>query len=288
MGAIRGFFVVIISVLLFLSLLSVTLLGIVSSSLNYETLQRNSAGIIKDSLENGFNLENEISKITPTIQLYCTTNNVSDYVFFASGYTFDIPCDAAMQGEDEITEEAIKDLVHNVYYTKYECTFFECIKESPFFLVSEKSYEYFNNKFFLLLSASLILAIGLFFLVERKTNTFIIAGSSMIISAVLFFKMDYFLSLFPNQIILQLLRIFFSESFSVSVNVLIVGIILLVIGLIFKIFKIGFKIQELISKLKEQQSIQKKKQKPIQKIVQKSAKTPPIIKTGKKTKSKLK
>lgn len=265
MGFIRGFLVVVISVLLFLSLLSMTLLGVLSSSLNYETLQQKSSGVIEDSLESQFNLSSNLNSFIPIMQLYCINNSVSDYVFNTGGYTFDIPCTTVIQGKDAIIDESISDLIHNVYYTKYDCSFIDCVIESPFALVSEKAYNYLNGKFYFFLLASFLLTAALFFFVEKKTNTFIIAGSMMTISSLIFFKLDSIFALFPEQILFKLLGIFFSESFSFSVKILIAGIVLLIIGIIMKIFKLGFKIEQFISKLKQAKKVQPSQNQPAKK-----------------------
>lgn len=251
MGVIRGFFAVIVSVLLFLSFFSMILFGILGSSLNYENVEQKAAPLVKASLDEGFNLENEIDSVNPMMQIYCRNNSAAEYVFNSDGYTFGIPCEAVMQGKDAIIDEGIKDLVHKVYYTKYDCGFFNCFRESPFFLVSEKAYNYLNNKFYLFAAVSFILFIALFFFIDKKTSSFIIAGISLIIPSLIFIKLDS-LFLSSNQMLFQLLAIFFSESFPVSLNTLIAGISLLIFGIVMKIFKVGFKIQELISKFKQQ------------------------------------
>ena len=129
MWFIRGFLLVIAAVLLFLSLISMTLFWTLSSSLDYESVQQKSIGIIRESLENGFNLSKEMDEVSLMMQLYCRNNSASDYVFSADGHTFDIPCETAMKGKDAIIDEGIRDLVYKSYYTKYECNFFDCFKK---------------------------------------------------------------------------------------------------------------------------------------------------------------
>ncbi len=246
-----------------------TLFGVLSSSLSYEKIQQNSAEVIKDSLLSGFNLSTGIEGFAPLMQLYCSNNSASEYVFSSAGYTFDIPCEIVMQGKDAIIDEGVRDLIYRTYYTEYDCNFFDCIKQSPFFLVSEKAYDYLNNKFYFFLGLSFILILGLFLFTEKKTNTFIIAGVLVIISSLIFFKIDSIFALFSDKLIFNLLGIFFSESFSFSVNFLIAGIILLVLGIIFKIFKLGFVIQKFISKFKKSE---KAKSEPVQKQPAKNSK----------------
>ncbi len=260
MGVIRGILLVLVCVLLFLSLIIANLFWILSLSLSYNNLQEESLTIAKDLL-NEVNISTEIQAMTPLIQLYCQNN--SDFVFQLEGYTFDIPCSVAMQGEDAIIEEGIKDLINNVYYTKYNCEFLECIQTSPLFIISEDAHDFCSSKFYLFLVISLAL-IGLtFLLTEKKTNMPIIVGSLMVVSALPFIKLDSFLTMFPDKILSKILSVFFSQSFFVSLRTLIVGIVLIIIGIIFKIFKIGFIISNFFSKFKgkekkEEQSKDKK------------------------------
>lgn len=251
MGVIRGILLVLVVVLLFFSFFAINLFYTLSLSLNYDTLQRESANVIKDSLKE-INLTNIIGNQYNLIKSYCKNNSDSDFVFSAQGYTFDISCSTASQGEDAIIEEGAKDLVHNVYYAEYDCNFFDCFKKSPIplFLVSEKTYTFFTNKLYLLLTLSLVLLVLSFFLVEKKTNLPILVGSMLIISSLPFFKLDYFFSLLSNKIIFKFLKIFFSQAYFVSIKALIAGIILLIAGIILDIFKIGFKISNFISKIR--------------------------------------
>jgi hypothetical protein len=249
MGVIRSILLVLVVVLLFFSFFAINLFYTLSLSLNYDNLQRESASIVKDLLKE-VNLTNIIGNQYALIELYCKNN--SDFIFSAEGYTFDIPCNTALQGEDAIIEEGAKDLVHNIYYDEYDCNFIDCFKKSPIplFLFSEKTYNFFTSKIYLLLTASLVLLGLSLLLVKKKTNLSILAGILLIISSLPFLKLDYFFSLYPDKIILKFLKIFFSQAYFVSVRALIAGIILLAAGIVMDIFKLGFKISNLFSKIR--------------------------------------
>jgi hypothetical protein len=266
MGAIKGFFLVIISVLLFLTIFSTILLGIFGKSLNYNNLETESSIAIKGILEN-YNLSSQVEKIYPLIQSYCQNN--SNYVFSFGEYALDIPCNSALQGTDAILNEGVKSFIHQVYYKEYNCNFVNCFNNSeiPLFLISEKTHNFLINKFYILLTISFILFILLFFAVNKKSNAFIIGGIFSIILSLLSFKLDYLLSSISNKTISSVLKIFFSQSFYVSLWALIMGVILIVLGIVFKIFNIGFFISNLISKIKEKQPIQKRDKKPIKSSV---------------------
>ena len=249
MGVIRGILLVLVAVILFLSLFLVNLLWTLSLSLNYDNIQRESVLIAKYFL-NETNISTEIQAVYPLIQLYCQNN--SDYVFVVENFTLDIPCGVALRGGDAIIEEGIKDVIHQIYYTKYDCEFLDCMKNSavPLFLVSEKANQFWYGKFYLFLIISLILFGLVFLLVEKKSNMPILVGSLLIVSSLPFIKLDVLLGLFSDKTLFRVLNIFFSQSYFIAIKALIAGIILIVMGVIFKIFKVGFFISNLISKLK--------------------------------------
>jgi hypothetical protein len=251
MSAIRGVLLILVAVFLFLSFLSLNLLWTLSASLNYDTLQRESTIIVNDFLQET-NITNIIHQNYHLIQFYC--QNYSNYVFNYQGHTFDIPCSIALQGENAIIEEGVKDAIHDVYYEEYNCNFFDCFKKSPIplFLISKKAYDFWVEKFYFCLITSFILFILVFLLVEKKTNAFILSGSLLIISAIPFIKLDYLYSLFSNKMIFKFLEIFFSQAFQVSIKTLLIGAGLLIFGIVIDIFKVGFFISDFISKIREE------------------------------------
>lgn len=257
MGLIRGILVVVVSVLLFFSFLLVNLSWTLSLSLSYENVQSQSTLIVKDILQEQIGLDDYTITTLPQMQLYCQNN--SDYITVYQDYTFDIPCDIIMQGPDAVINETVKDFIHGIYYTEYDCDFLDCLKESevPMFLVSEKAYDYWVNKFYFSLMASFILLILIFVLVEKKTNMPILAGSLMIVSSLPFLKLDSVLSLFADKMFVKFLSIFFSQAYPVATQTLIAGIILLALGIALKFFKVGFFISKFISKFKKNSETKK-------------------------------
>ncbi|MDD5012364.1 MAG: hypothetical protein PHQ66_01820 [Candidatus Nanoarchaeia archaeon] len=251
MGVIKGLLVVVSSGLLFLSLLSMTFFLVSSSSLKYENLQESASSVVIGFLEDT-NVTSVIDENYYIIQRYCNiSNDTSTYVFKEGNYTFEISCDSVAQGKNAMIEEGINSIISKIYYTEYDCSFFNCLKQSPFFLISEKAYNYLDAKFYFFLLTSFLLIVALFIFTEKKSNTFIVAGILTIIPALLFIKIDSVLAVFSDKMLFRILGIFFSESFAVSTTILVAGIVLLVLGVIFKVFKIGFKIQEIISKFKK-------------------------------------
>ncbi len=252
MGVIRGILLVLVAVILFLSLFMLNLLWTLSLSLNYDNIQRESMLIAKDLL-NETNISTEIQATYPLIQLYCQNN--SDYIFVVENFTLDIPCSVALQGGDAIIEEGIKDVIHQIYYTHYECDFLDCMKNptNPLFLVSEKANQFWYGKFYLFLIISLILAGLIFLLAEKKSNMPILVGALLIVSSIPFIKLDVLFGMFSDKTLFRVLNIFFSQSYFVAIRTLIAGIVFVILGIVFKIFKIGFFISNLISKFKSKE-----------------------------------
>ncbi len=253
MGAIRGVLLVIVSVLFFILLLVGDILLILSLSLQYDNVQAELASPIKDVVAKGINVEEVMEKSYPLMKLYCQNN--SEFVFRddSSGYTFTIPCDIISQGFEAIVDYGINSLVEKFYYEDYDCEFWDCIEKtaSPLFLVSEKAKNYWNNKFYLALMASIVLIVLIFFLVEKKSNLFVIVGSLLIISALPFMKLDWVLSFISDKPFLELLTIFFTKLYNVFLISIISGIVVLSIGILLKLFGVGFTISNIFSRFQK-------------------------------------
>lgn len=244
MGVIRGGLLVIVSVLLFLGLLAGSIFLTLSWSLDYENVKTELVSVVKEIVEEEGGLET-VEQEFEFIESYC--ENESEYVFKERNYTFVIPCEVVGEGQEAVVDYSVSSLVEQIYYEEYECGFWDCFKEQPFFLVSAKAKDYWNSKFYLALIASIILIILSFFLVEKKTNLPFILGGLLILSALLFVKLDLLFSFFGEDFS-KLFSVFFSQSYSVFLKVLILGVIFLVVGIVLKFFKIGFKISNLFSK----------------------------------------
>lgn len=251
MGVIRGFFLVVVSILLFLSLFSSVLFLTLSSSLDYNNLQKESRLVLKDILINNMNISSVIDGIYPFMVIYCQTN--PEYVFTSQSYTFTLPCNVTSGGKEGIIDKGIDYFIKGIYYKDYNCTFIDCFgkTELPTFLFSVKSHDFLNKMFYLALVFSLIL-IGLaFLLIEKKTNLFILTSILLIVSSLPLFKITSLIKVIPNEIAVKIIGLFFSSASSVSIKMLIIGIVLLVGGIILKVFKIGFSISGILAKFKK-------------------------------------
>lgn len=283
MGVIRGILSVIVTVLLFLSFIAGILLLTLSLSLNYNNLQKEAIPAVKDAIQEEYNLAEQVDIEYPLIETYCKEN--ADYVFSYEQFTIDVPCNVALQGTDAILDEGIRDIVHNIYYKEYNCGFLDCFKQSevPLFLVSQKSYNFITYEFYLILAISLILIAAMFFLYEKKSNMFIVTGILLVISSLLFIKLDALLLVISNKTISKILGIFFSKAYFVALRVLIAGIIVILVGIVLKIFKAGFFIHKAISKIQKKQETKQEAKQEIKKENKYPVKS---TKSSKKAKSK--
>jgi hypothetical protein len=299
MGAIKGILLVFVCVFLFVSLLLVNTFLTLSLSLDYKNVKTEMRGVL-DNLFEDQNLETVVENNFEIMKLFCQTNSEYIFNYDNSEYNFVLPCNIITQGSDVVVEYIINDFVDEFYYKDYDCNFMDCFSQmsfeseekiTPFFLISEKAKNYWNSKFYFAFLVSLGLIGFLFFLAERKSNVFIITGSLLIAVALPFMKLDWALSLISGESLLGLLNVFFSESYTIFVISLVLGILLLGIGVLLKLFKIGFKISDFCSqfsrknkKIPEEQNKQVVKKPEVKKKSEEKLKIPNIFKKEDKDK----
>lgn len=267
MGFIRGGLLIIASVLLFIGLIIMNSLFIFSTSLEYENLQDELVPVVTDFLSEQMNLEDVSEEKLTLINEYCENN--SEFVFAVEDETFAIPCEIVSNDSSSIVNGMVSDKVNEIYYGEYDCGFFDCFGKygSPYFLVSEKSKDYFSSKSNLFIIICLVLSIAVFFLVEKKSNAFFIIGGLMTFSSLIFIKMDSVAGFFADKAILNIFSFLFTTSYSIALKGIIIGLLIIAIGFVMKFFKIGFWISNLIQKFKKNKTetkvIQKEKKKKI-------------------------
>jgi hypothetical protein len=258
MGFFRGGFVLILGVLLFVSFLALNSFFILESSLKYENVKESLYPMVKNLSESGttgllqkevigeFNLTKAAEDNLDIIKSYCQNN--TEYVFSYKGYTVNIPCYANSTNPDVLINETFNDVIYDIYYKQYDCGFWNCFAktEIPFFLVSQKARDYWKNKFYIALIASLILILLIFLFVEQKQNTPIVAGILLILSALSILKLEDF-AYFLAGGFSSLIKIFLSNTHNVFLFSLILGIFLIVIGVGLRFFGSDF-IKEKFSK----------------------------------------
>jgi len=285
MGVLRGFGLVIVSILLFLSLLSAGIFATLNYSLTYENVQPKIYTIADSIITEQIGTEKIVNQLTPFLEIYCQNN--TEIVQNFEGYTFVYPCTVIEQGYDSIINYTINYLIQDFYYKEYNCTFSECFQETsvPIFLVSEHAKDYWKSLFNKSIIAILILIALTILLIEKKTNTPILTGSLFVASSLIISQLKNIgtaiakLILSPisaalsnessKEIISQIVGIFFAESSKVFLWMFIAGIILIAIGIILKLTTLGIKIKNWIEKIKSKKKIEnlEQNQKNIQKKV---------------------
>jgi len=277
MGVLRGFALVIISVILFLSFLATGIFATLNYSLTYENVQPRIYTIADEIVTEQIGSMEILNQLTPYLKTYCI--NKTEIVQSFQGYTFVFPCDVITQGQSAIINHTVNYLVSDFYYKEYNCTFIKCFEQSdiPLFLISEHAKDYWNNlyKKFIFLDMLLILLIIL--LTERKSNSPLLAGALLIPAALIVSLLKkvgagitkIFLNPISssvtgdntNEIISQIVGIFFAESTKVFLWMFIIGIILIGIGLFFKLTALGIKIKNKIQEKVLKQKVEELEQK---------------------------
>jgi hypothetical protein len=246
MGFIRGGLLVIVSVLLFVSILTANLLFTISWSLNYDNVKVELKNVVNDLIVKE-ELSNPLVDDYGKMQTYC--QNYSDYVASYGGSTFIIPCSVVSQGPDAVVDQGISQFIEKIYFANYDCEFFDCFNknEIPFFIVSAKSQDYFYSKFNYVLMIIGVFSILGFILSEKKSNFFLLISILIVLAALPFAKFDLLFGLFGGTA-KSLLLVFFSKSYSVFLGGIILGVSLFLLGWILKLFKVGFKISTIFAK----------------------------------------
>lgn len=252
MGIIRGGGFFIASLLFFVLISLGGILWTMSLSLDYNVVKPELSSVIITLVNENSNFSQIIDDKIPAIELHCQASP-DDFVFQQGDYTIVIPCDVAQQGSNAIFEKSVNDMVDSIYYKKYECGFVQCFKESngnPSFLVSEMSKNYLKNKVYLIFVISLILLALMFLLIESKSNLALSVGIFMLLNSLLFFKLEWMFSFFPDNFVLDIVSIFFTQSTTVFWAYFIAGILSLIIWVVLKFFSLGYTIQWAIGKIK--------------------------------------
>ena len=239
MGIIRGGLSGFVGILLFVTFLAGVVVLTLELSLDYDNVKLKLVPFVKDFTQKEFNINQVAQDAMPEINEHCKNN--SEYIFVYEDEEFTIACDIAIQGSDAVVQESVEELVYDLYYGEYDCDFWDClsIKDSKksFVFFSEKAKEYWNGKFYFLLIFSLVLIGLMFFLVEHKTNLFVVVGGLLIIAALPLRKIDSILKTLIPKSFEDLFAIFISQANSVNIIVTIIGVVLVGLGVIFRILR---------------------------------------------------
>ena len=256
MGAIRGILLVVVSVLLFVVLLGGNVLWTLDKSLDYETIKPELVFVIKEAIENEINLSEVVEEEFGEMEEYCLDNPV--YVFSDEefGQVFEIECDVVAQGSDAVVDSAIESFVEKIYSGQIESKDVSSVLEEVNTESKQPMFDFVKLKnsvhsyFYIAWVVALVLFVLVFFLVEVKSNAFILSGSLLAISSLPLIKIEQFLSWIPFEFG-EYFIVFFSEANTIFLISFITGLVVLIIGIVMKFFGVGFKIFEFFNKFKD-------------------------------------
>ncbi|MDP2628588.1 MAG: hypothetical protein Q8P15_01675 [Nanoarchaeota archaeon] len=186
---------------------------------------------------------------------YC--DNYENFTFTQNEFNVVIPCEVVQNGSEAFISYGVEAFVNEAYYKEYDCEFWDCVSESvlnseaPIVLVSEKSKDYWMGKFYLTFFLFLVSAGLIFFIVEEKTNSFVLLGIFLVVASLPFLFLSKILSPFFDQIYLELFTALFSNSHTVFLISIISGLILFGLGLGFKLGNFGYIISKKFERKKK-------------------------------------
>ena len=220
---------IIVCILLLGSLFIGNFLLVLSSSLEYENVKSELNPIIKEAIYDSVNME-KVDDNFAIMKVYCEGGN-SEFVV-SDDFEFRIPCNEILVGTpDSVLDSQIEKFLQENYYKEYDCDFIGCFGKSeiPFFLVSEMTKNYLENKYYYFLVFSLIFLGIIYLLVEDKKNTLVIGGSLVIVSSLPFIKITSFS--FGPESYSQMFAIFVEQSHVIFWWMFIIGILILGMGI---------------------------------------------------------
>jgi len=198
MGIFRGGLLILVSIMLFISILLGNIFLITSLSLDYETIQPKLIGITTNMANNEANL-NQLLNINYHQILDDCKNQTEIYLTnYSINYNYKVPCETATKGSTEIANYTIEKIIEKAYYKDYDCKFTECIRESPLYIISETNKNKLKSNFNKALILSLILVAAIFVLVEKKRNTLIVTGIVIFLASLPLTKIDYPIKIFSK------------------------------------------------------------------------------------------
>lgn len=246
MGFIRGILLILASVVFFFAVLSSALFFTISASLEYSAVQNQTANIV-GQLSSQINLTQELNSNLPKIKNYCSTHE--DYIIRYGNYTFRVSCEDMNKSVSTIVDNTINNFVSDLYYENYNCNYWDCLDTySPTFLISEKSRNYWQNWLYYSITALIVSAAALLLLIKKKRHSPFVIGGTILFSSAIILAIGKLLNSISNEIISQVISIFFSKLNFVFIRLLVIGGIIMLIGLAMELFHVEFKIYNLLSK----------------------------------------
>lgn len=256
MGLIRGALAVLASTVFFFAVLSSAIFFTIGNSLDYETVEEKVIDF-SGQLMGGINLLQEIDNHLDDAEDFCRTST-QDYKLSYQNYSFRFSCNDLNKSVSEILNKTVKNFVADSYYEEYNCKFWDCFEKYPItFLVSEKSQAYWYKLLYFALTAVLISAIALFFLIHKKSHLPFLAGALIILASLVVLGISKLLAALSSDILSEIIGVFFSKSAFVFIRMMIIAGIVLFVGLFIEFYRVGFKVYNLFSKMEAAAKVDK-------------------------------
>ena len=233
---------VIVGILFLGALLASGVFYIAQASLEYENIKEEIGSVVEGLIEQE-GILGEVRSNYAEINMSCIDKTEVSVDINLTSELLVVPCDVVAKGFEELVSYSIDSTVESVYYHSYDCEFWDCFgkTESPFFLISQHARNYWKSKLYLSLVALLVLLGAMFFLVENKANSLIIAGGLLLVSSFAFLKVDSLIGFFVEKEIFEIFSSLFSAGSSGLFSLaLILGIIFLGTGISMRIWHFGF------------------------------------------------
>jgi len=242
MGLIRSGLILFASCILIISLLLTNIFLITSLSLDYETISPKLIKITTTIANNEADLTRKIETNYQLMLKDCENKTILELTNYSIPYNYSIPCEIINESQEKIINHTIKKIIEKAYYKDYDCKFSECIKNSPLYLTSNEYKDKLNSKFKKTLIFSLVLIIIIFILTEKKRNTLILTGISLILATLPLAKVNIPINILSKIIGLaskirimdnylsELITLLFSKTWTVFNFNITIGTMLIVVG----------------------------------------------------------
>lgn len=232
MDFIRGAVVTLFGFVMVIGIVFMNISMTFASSLEYDTLKPALGDSAKEVISNMINL-NDISREGKNA---CKFD--SEYFLEYNDKRFEIPCEIIEQGKESIEGYILDNFIDEIYYSNYDCEFWECVKESdiPFVLISDKARVYWASRAVLLAAMSFILFLLIVLVSNKRPSKFISTGVLLALCSLPFKNIDWVAKIVPAQVaplfllLSQKAHSTFMIMLFISAGLVLIGIVALIFG----------------------------------------------------------
>lgn len=279
MGFFRGGTLVIVSLVLFLAILSTLTFSTLERSSSYENIREEVSERMINLPENptydqmedpfieeGVKLKSQANKTIIVVTEHCKI--AESYTLIYDDHVLTIPCPDIIT-EETLTEALVSEFIEETYYQEYDCNFLKCLATGETsYLTSSQAKDYWSGKFNIALIITLLLAGAIFILIEQRINWPFIIGGATILSSIALFKiqglMHKIISSRNIKATSEITEIILNKSTTTFTFAITLGIVLIGVGIYLRFFhsdlvKKKFSREDVKKIIKEEKSNQGKK-----------------------------